>query len=184
MKQPRGLELSRALQRAYVDRVEPAVAGERRDLALRVRVVAGEQHVELVTGDCSRSQRDRECGIERLHPTRPAGQRRQLLRGGAVGRHHEPVEGLVHGVGDVYDDLPGDLVGVLLSGAESVRVVHRQNDHVALDRIAAHRRLDRARPGDVAGDRLGALEVLADDGEVMTARARGCRCPAPCCRFR
>jgi hypothetical protein len=134
-----------------------------------------------VTGDLSRRQRGREGGIERLHEPRPAG---QLSGGRAVGRHHEPVEGLVHGVGDVHDDLPGKLVGVLLGGDASVRVVHRENDDLAIDRIAGDRRLDGARPADVGGDRLRAPQVLADDGEVMAPREHAAADAAPCCRYR
>ncbi len=51
MEQARRLEFARTFLRADVDRVEPAIARERGDLAFSVLVVAGDEHVESLAGD-------------------------------------------------------------------------------------------------------------------------------------
>jgi len=101
---------------------------------------------------------------------RTGGEARELVRRGAVGWHHEPVEGFVDRIRDVDDHLPGELVGVSLDGSARVRVVHGEDDHLGLERIADHGGPDDALTADVGRDRLGSLRVLADDREVMPAR--------------
>jgi hypothetical protein len=65
---------------------------------------------------------------------------------------------------------PARLVGVLLGGAESVRSYTARTTTWPSIGSPLTAVLTVPAPGDVGGDRLGALEVLADDGEVMTAR--------------
>src|SRR5215218_9909587 len=170
VQEARGLELTRALLRADVDRVERAIARERGDLVLGVLVVPGDEHVEGLAGDLALGQRAREGGVKRLHEARTRGEACELVRGGAVGRYHEPVEGFVDGICDVDDDLLGELVGELLDGAASVRVVHGEDDHLALDRIAGDGRFDGALSADVASDSFGSPRVFSYDCEVMAAR--------------
>src|SRR5215218_5737851 len=74
VEQARGLELSRALLRADVDRVEPAIACERGDLVLGVLVVAGDEHVEALAGDLALGQRAREGRVEGLDESRVRGE--------------------------------------------------------------------------------------------------------------
>jgi hypothetical protein len=76
---------------------------------LGVRVIAGDEHVEGLAGDLALGQRAREGGVERLHDARGRCEARELVRSGAVGRDHKPVEGLVDGIRDVDDDVPGEL---------------------------------------------------------------------------
>src|SRR3954468_15810923 len=53
VEQARGLELAGALLRADADRVEPAIARECGDVALGILIVAGDEHVESLTGECA-----------------------------------------------------------------------------------------------------------------------------------
>jgi hypothetical protein len=108
------LELSGTVERADVDGAEPAVGGQLRHRLLGGTVVAGDEDVELLTVDLAGHQGGGEGGVERLHDR---GSLRDelldLLGGGGSRWRCQPVPGLgVDGVGDVDDDLAGELVRV------------------------------------------------------------------------
>src|SRR5215207_264412 len=103
-------------ERPGIDRPEPAGLDDLRKRPLGTGVVTGDEHVERLVLDLSLDERPGEGGVERLDdPGTGRCAFRDLLGRRAVGRGDEPVEGLyVDGVGDVDDDLAGELVAVLL----------------------------------------------------------------------
>ncbi len=104
---------------------------ERRDACLRLRVVAGEEHIQRVALDWTGSQDVGELGVERLDHNRIGrGGLGDLLRAGTVLRGHEVREVSVDGVGDVDEELACQRFAVLLHHVENGGVGNRQDDDV------------------------------------------------------
>jgi len=110
------------------------VAGEH--LALGLSDGAGDEHVEVLATDLTSDEGAGEGGVERLHHRcRLGNELLDLLGGGAAPRRGQAVPGLgVDWVGDVDDDLAGELIGVLPDGVLDARIVDREDDHLTTER--------------------------------------------------
>src|SRR5215208_3852421 len=164
------LELTRALQRAHVDGPEPAVLDELRYRALRIVVIPRDEYVELLSGHLTLAQRAGECRVEGLHHPCARGARRELLRCRAVGRRHEAIERLVHGVRDVDHHSVGERVAVPLDGRLRVRVVNGKHDDVVGDLVAEPPGLRRAVGTELPDHCFGSVRLLAEHRHLMPAR--------------
>ena len=100
-------------QRADVDRAQAAVADELLDGVLGGLVVAREEDVErLAVGNRALDERAGEGGVEGLDDLGPRDTRGDVLRDGARLDGERGVGLRIDRVGDVDDDLPGELVTV------------------------------------------------------------------------
>ena len=124
------------LKRAGVDGAQTTGGDDAGQQRLGVRVVAGDEHGGRHLADGAGRQGGREVGVERLEHARLRQRGSDLGGGRAVGGDGQRVEGLeVQRVGDVDDDLAGELVGALGEDVGHGRVGDGENDDVAGDRL-------------------------------------------------
>jgi hypothetical protein len=122
-----------------------------------------------VVADLAGDEGAGEGGVERLHHRGPLGDELgDLLGGGGARRRGQPVPGLgVDRVGDVDDDLAGELVGVLLDGVLDARVVDGKDDHLAAEPRSG---FQCGRSATEVGGELPCFHrVAVDDLNVVTA---------------
>src|SRR5215216_5706365 len=164
------LELLGAAERADVDGAEPAVGGQLRHLVLGGFIVTGDEDVELLTTDLAGHQRAGKGGVERLHDRCPLrDELLDLLGRGGSRWCCQLVPGLgVDGVGDVDDDLAGELIGILLDGVLDAGIVDGEDDHLAAERRP---RIERGGGAtEVLGELLRFRRVAVDDLDLVASR--------------
>src|SRR5215211_6581207 len=164
------LELSGTVERTDVDGPEPTVGGQLRHRPLGGFVVAGDQDVELLATDLAGHQGGGEGGVERLHHRCPLrDELLDLLGGGGSRWCCQLVPGLgVDGVGDVDDDLAGELVRVLLDGVLDAGVVDGKDDTITAELRPGFERCGGA--AEVLGELLRFRRVAVDDLDLVASR--------------
>src|SRR3954453_19434696 len=149
------LQLAGAAQGAGVDGAQAGGGDDPGQQRLGLGVVAGDQHGGGLLAYGAGSQGGGEGGVERLDHAGLRKRRGDLGGGGAVGRDDQRVEGLdVQRVGDVDDDLAGQLLTALGDDVGDRPVVDREDDDLAGDRLV----------GVLVAKQLDGVAAPADDG--------------------
>jgi hypothetical protein len=132
LKEAQRLELPSAGQRANVEGVESAGLNSRDESRFSVGVIAGDENRGCVRAYFFRAQCGRKVHVERLDYLRRR-QRSGDVRGErTVGWYDQRVERLkVERIGDVDDDLAGELLGILFEDVVHGRVIDGEDDDVA-----------------------------------------------------
>src|SRR3954453_4145599 len=149
------LQLAGAAQGAGVDGAQAGGGDDAGQQRLGLGVVAGDQHGGGLLADGAGGQGGGEGGVERLDHAGLRKRRGDLGGGGAIGRDAQRVEGLdVQRVGDVDDDLAGQLLTALGDDVGDRPVVDREDDDLAGDRLV----------GVLVAKQLDGVAAPADDG--------------------
>ena len=136
------------------------------------RIVTGDKDIELLAADLTGHERAGKGGVECLHDRCSLWyELLNLLGGGLPWWCRQPVPCLgVDRVGDVHDDLAGELIGVLLDGILDARVVNGEDDHPAAEPCSRFKRGGGA--AELGGELLRLRRVAVDDLDLSRTSTR------------
>src|SRR5215217_5871396 len=168
VQEPEALQIPRPLQRTDVYSPQPSVARELRHYLLCPLVMPRDKHVKRLTRYLSLHERAGESRVEGLDDPRASG---------------EPVESLVHGVGDVHDDLPFQFPAKLPGSLQRGRIPHRKDHHLVTHprtrRFRLHRRTTPRRATQLRGQPPSLLRVPLHDRHRVAAPHQHVADPSP-----